>query len=785
MKPIIKKTIIVSIIIISSLFASYYVYNIQHFGSFRIELYDNDKNISEDFELFGQSFFNRKAPLTLTNNGWENTNNWYFKKLIIKSTNPSNNGHISISYTKKGKTITKQFKVRPDTLTEIIIKNERYILKMFYFFKKNFFQENKFINALFVFTFLIFLIFPFYQSKKTTLQKPKISDTTIFQFSAIVYILFVANVIYLSFYLFPSAEDFEITYDLSSNPNPILHYYNTLDARYFTNFLTIYFNPLYYQLPIWTYNVIPSVIIFIFSISTFRLTKRISLNKKKSLSLALLFTVIYFSVLSIPSSSLFFMGAAYHYTVFSIILIHIIVECCDYFKSNRPFILYKILLLIILLHGSNEFSLMLTPIIVLTIAIHNYSKTNRLSTHTIILLVVFVISAAIVVFAPGNQNRMHSQGLDFFYSIDLSEKIIVIAKKIILDMFHFIKATIIQKPFLLFLIFPTLVISSLFPIPELKNISAKKLAFIFTFSLAFILFAFPLPFYLSGIWTTNNMSPNNYNHTNIQSFLLLILFLFSTLTIAQKQGKSKLLQTIQNNSRSKMFLLLFSLSFIFSKNLFTDTVNDTFGNTLSNYHNEVTLRHENLYKKNQLKYITFKELKHKPITILSGNDYYLGNSIIGARIFENHFFRTFIGVNQDGDTTFIKDFYSENLAKFEKISNINEKLKISKKFGNTEKTHLLKKVLLFDNQKNIIETIIAGYYLTEDSIKSKLTVEILNNSQSLIKYDTIVSINSNPFLLKINKNINFNDRNGKQLILDAKNGNLRQKVDFEILQKAF
>jgi len=75
------------IFLVLSFLFSIYLYQMNVYGDFSLEITNNGKNISHKFEVFGKSILGREQKLLFdsVNNNWNNFDNWYFKKIIIKN----------------------------------------------------------------------------------------------------------------------------------------------------------------------------------------------------------------------------------------------------------------------------------------------------------------------------------------------------------------------------------------------------------------------------------------------------------------------------------------------------------------------------------------------------------------------------------------------------------------------------------------------------------------------------------------------------------------------------
>lgn len=787
-----KKTIIVlySLITLSIIFSGgYYLKNIIFFDNFKIGVFQNNQNISDQFEVIGISFFNRESKLNFDKDFWKNTKEWYFKEIkIIPKKSLQHDSSFTLKFINDINTSQNYYY---QSFQNPIILNTNKSIKLsnqFLFFTKTFIISTiDEINPLIIFLFLFYLFYYVLKPKKETPKAIKFSENQIFIFSIIIFTFFLSIIIYLSQYLFPCGEDMVITRDLLSNKNPIYYYYTKLDARYFTNFLYQFLNPLYYNLPLLIFKLIPSALVLSFVISIYYFNKMFCKSIKTNISYSLLIVVVFFLFVPNIPISLFFMGASYHYTVFIILFINLLTRFFKYTYHKTLFNAIILSLLFILFLGSNEFSLIISFLLIIGIVVSEIKNDKKVKISTLLVVFTYFTFTLIVVLAQGNYNRMESESGSWFFTIPIWSKTFYLSSRLFADNILFVKNIFTEKSFLVIVAFFWLgfSINSRLILPRLIT-NIKKIITTYLFTIFFILFVFPLPFYLSGVWSKNPYGFYSQYYHNIQFFLLILTnFIFLKL-ISEKYQKHALIQSIQSFVYQKKMFLFLIIALILSKSLLTDTTIDLINNSLPLHYEELKNNESRLTKKNNLSVINVYETKHKALTV-GGHDYYIRNSIIGEAYIEDHSFKTINGINSMGDTTYRNEHLKNDI-----MFNINKKSKFIKKqlslfnFQNKNQIKIIKNITLYNPEENFIESYFIGInYSQFDTTQANIHYTLENNKgTSIATFNTPIDVCS-PIFFKVHTyQPNIKNNTDRYLIYLCYRGELKQNYKINMNSKS-
>ncbi len=250
-------------------------------------------------------------------------------------------------------------------------------------------------------------------------------------------------------------------------------------------------------------------------------------------------------------------------------------------------------------------------------------------------------------------------------------------------------------------------INSRFQFPK-QIINIKTTYLLISF---FILFIFPLPFYVSEIWSKNpNGSYSQYYH-NIQFFLLIITNFIFLKRISENFKNNILVQRIHAFVfQKKMFCFLIA-SLIFSKSLLNITLVDIVNDSLRQHYTEIKNIETYLTKKNNLSVINVYESNHKTLTV-GGHNYYIRNSIIGETYLNDYHFKTINGISSNGDITYRNEHLKNDIK--HNINNINKKSKFLKKqlslldLKKENKIKITRNITLYNPEKHLIESHFIG-----------------------------------------------------------------------------
>lgn len=707
-----KHLIIYPLLILGMLLSSiYYIININFYSTFKIEIYQNDINISNQFEVIGTSFFNRESKLYFDNECWKNSKNWYFKEIhIIPIKVAKSNSSFTIK--KIDKNNNTQLSHYPSSVQKInlpVFENNNFLDQFIFFIKITLKSTNRIISPFILFLFLCCFSYFAITHKNKPPSIKCFSENHFLIFSIIVFTLFFSIIIFLSQYLFPCGEDMIITRDIFSNEKPIYYYYTQLDARYFTNFLYQFLNPLYYNLPFWVFKLIPSFLVLTLTLSIYYLISTCCNNKKISISYSLLLVTIFFSFVPNTKTALFFMGASYHYTVFIILLINILSVAIKYIQNKSFFNAILLSFLIFIFHGSNEYSLLTSLLLMIVIIASEIKTCKKIKSSTLLIIIVYILSSILVIKAQGNYNRIHSESSSWFSELPFYAKAYQISSRLFIDNLIFLKNIILKKPFIIILAFFWMGISinSKLKFPK-QIINTKNIKTTYLLLSFFILFVFPLPLYASGVWSKNPNGIYSQYYHNIQFFLLIVTNFIFLKQISEKFKKNYLVLQIQAFVLQKKMLYFLIATLLFSKSLLSNTVIDIINDSLHQYYNEIKNTEIYLTKNNNLSVINVYEPNHQPLTV-GGHNYYIGNSIIGEPYLKNYHFKTINGISNKGDTTYRNEHLKNDIKYYIKNKIIFFKRPLS--FFNFEKKNqikIIKNITLYNPEQHILKSIFIG-----------------------------------------------------------------------------
>lgn len=635
---------IIALLLLIITLAAIYVSNINFRGDFQVKVYHDKQNISAQVDAFGVSFFNRKQELIKRNEFSENTDRWYFRHIHI--TIPDS---ISINTEKvqiiianeSGEHIIPFTQINNQTLQINKNLHDNWLWKISILLAK---------TGPLLIILLVLLLLP----RTLYLTNFAIPKTYLNIATVTVFVILCANIIFLSQYLFPPAEDLQITHTLREASNPMLHFYKNVDGRYFTNLLFAVANPLFYGLPIWTYKLVPYPVFIMLFISINYLIKTINTQQKNSFYISCFLICTYLIFIPAITPSLFYMGASYHYTVLVILASFLFAQTYKYIK--KPNLRNAILtaLLITTMHGINAFSFMITSPILLILLIQTLYFDKKNYKFLLIIFFVSIITALIVILSPGNITKLNNYassdlGIGYehnflsavFYSFFANLKVFT--------------SYIINYPIIIFLVLIIFTFSGLYFKTQLfQRLKMWQLITIFLFINLWIIFLFPLPYYYAGLigWSDGSYHGLRFYH-NCSSFLIILtnFLLLNELAVRLHSLSDRLkILFFKNKIFAFIFIILFLFSFSNSYTLFSETISDIRKGVLPEYYKEVKSRHEKFCSSKYNCTVVIEKLKNRPSTIINFNDYFNKNQLIVFETFNEYRNREFILINTRGDT---------------------------------------------------------------------------------------------------------------------------------------
>ena len=625
-----------------------YYYQIRFSGNFSIEIYENSENISNKFDIIGETVLGKEEGLRFFENAWHNYKNQNYKILHIKTDQyyvDTENLKIVIVFD------SNSIEVPPN---RILLKENVLLIEGD---KKNGLKNTMKASGFWLITFIILLIF----FGKIREEKNSISKRWHFIFIKYFFYTWFAllflNIIYLSQFAFPNAEDIEITYELLNIDNPLFYLYTTMDGRYFSNLLYMLINPLYYGLPFQYYKIIPSTLFIITCLSFFYLISSINQKSENNLFLTAILTVSYYSFIPDLPAAMFFMAAAYHYAILPVLLSLLIAEIIRYIKNNSTGTAIKIIVLIIAFNGINEFAPIVSAILVVLLWIIKYNKGEKADYTTLSFTIIMIITGLIIILSPGNFTRIQSQSNP---AIGESSIIFKAGFMILSSAYNTIIIIIekfIRSPHLIILtVFLFIGLTDIANIQLPKNISRKRIIKLFLVLNFLIFVIIPLPYFTVNTGEGLGQIGHGF-YMNLIWFLFILInssLIFLFVKKFKFLNKGIYNQFFQSKLIHYIFVFSLPLSLVFSESIFSRTLVDTRTDLLHKHYEEIKSRHNYIYAENGNCNIYIREIKNKPISLHHPIDHYNhGSHIIGLKTIENFKYRNFYEISEFGDTSLV------------------------------------------------------------------------------------------------------------------------------------
>lgn len=423
----------------------------------------------------------------------------------------------------------------------------------------------------------------------------------------LIYLFLVAAFIpyiYISFYTNPIADDFGLAAagrDAELGQLLVYQYFNW-SGRYTSNFFNL-INPISHNL-FWLYKLIPIVVIT-FIIASFNFFVRAivgtPLSFKKSLSYALLLSLLFIYQMPIISEGIYWYTGATTYTfgssslLISLGLLSRLYKERFLFNSKYTHLIITVLMLFITIGFIELFmiALLLVAAFIYIIIVKRNLKHKNIALFILISSIAFSL---LTYFAPGNAARgsLFPNNHQFIYSVSMS----------LLQTIRFFFAWISSIPLLLLSIL-------YFPLNKKWSVNNKLFANSFYLTpltslglLFFAIFIGSFPAY----WATGILG--QHRTMNI-SYLMFIIMWFVCLTVFYNL-KSNWNFVVNEKIKWAIFLLIWG-SFVFTKNGYNVLI-DLQSNTAHEYNEQMTERYS-IIKNHQEGPIYFKPISNPPKTL--------------------------------------------------------------------------------------------------------------------------------------------------------------------------
>lgn len=358
----------------------------------------------ESLKLIGVSPFDRKFELKKSDNSTWNTNDYYLKSILISSDTLSQEPLIcEVSYWKNKELLLDTFHIKLTKSQQIIpIDIQTSIAeKGMFLISKTFLPIITSLNLILVFIILVLAIIMFASKKINTLFGVKLFYTTLS-------FCLIAILVFLSFYTFPTPEDYQISLYAKEYGLKLPYvFYHFIDGRYFTNLLYVILNPLYYGDERFYFLSSLLVIVLLYYSFYYLIQKTFNLpNIFTHLFLTNILFLLWANYLYSTSYAFFWMASAYVYSIIIVFTNFLIAVTIDYFnnKININIFLIKASLFLIILIGINELSIGIAFWYGLLFFIWAYRK-NRHSLKHIYIISSIVLPIITVLLSSGSELR--------------------------------------------------------------------------------------------------------------------------------------------------------------------------------------------------------------------------------------------------------------------------------------------------------------------------------------------------------------------------------------------
>lgn len=647
--------------------AGVYVSRIHIYGDFTLEVWQDSTNVTDKTEITGISVFDRENKLPLQGSHYTNVR-WYYKKMRINCHSEIASGTLRLQFrNNKGDVLTEvNIPYQKGSPCEITGMNthDGFFTKCGFLavstLRTLFIEQNitGVINLLVV-LFLVVLLVKYGKFKKTEpVETNKVNLFKVFRYVALgLYALLTINLIYLSLYFFPNADDLGITQYIINYKNPILSFYRDIDGRYFTNFLYMALNPLVYGLPPAFFRVIPLILFAGLSHAVYYVITKVnsSKSKKDNLTVAAFLVFMYVIYVRNLASGFFYMGTSYHYTVLVIIFCYFLGSVLTFLRKPTWGASFAVGIFLFLFHGTDEYSVMLsTPPVVITV-MYLFSKYKGKLYFLIPVIIIYVPTLIFMISSPGHANRMLTdadpylisqpifyRGMMSIYSCTLTN---------LIEAWNaFLNHTFIIPLAILFLYMA----AGKMRFDFLNTVKTRHLVLLVILTNLYILCFVPLPYFYAGLFG-RFAGTDSFQFHNITYFLFLVINLIFIIILSQKNISfiERIYRIISESGMSKGLLaILFFLVFTGHHKVFKSTLSDIRNNRLELYYDEITERHESLYKNKLTDVILIPGIRNKPLSMYSGMDYYSCRTFFGKETFYKYLFKEFVFTDINGQVIF-------------------------------------------------------------------------------------------------------------------------------------
>ncbi|TWP24414.1 hypothetical protein ETU10_04000 [Apibacter muscae] len=231
----------------------------------------------------------------------------------------------------------------------------------------------------------------------------------------------------------PTLDDFGYALNLSDKSfiETQINIYMNWSSRYTATGLLI-LNPI--QWDSWNgYKLISLGMIVLFVIATFYMFYKITTNNTITIILGCSFIFCYLFMIPEIVSSFYWLAGSATYHLANILLIFFVGLSISYYNQKSLLKILMLFLLVFLIIGCNEISMIYLDICIFIIFIYSYFKKKKLNSNWLILLVWAGFLTLLILLSPGNAKRSSS----IIHHIPLLESFFMAIKKSIVIIFRY------------------------------------------------------------------------------------------------------------------------------------------------------------------------------------------------------------------------------------------------------------------------------------------------------------------------------------------------------------
>ena len=234
--------------------------------------------------------------------------------------------------------------------------------------------------------------------------------------------------IILAFYTNPTADDFDYAVsfgdpDFGNVFSVVVDWYRRWNPRYFSVTLIGIYSK-YFDL-VRHYKFFSLLLFGVWLLSAYFLLRTLFEDSRRIVVAGAVLILFVLYILTMPrvSSGFYWMNSAYQYQIGNVLLMSNLACMIRLARAKRPYLFAPMsAILLFAVIGTTEMYMVLMVILVTTIAVYVFATGHRYRIIWISLLVVTLLSAALLIFAPGNEGRgRHFVGRhQFLFSVTMS-----------------------------------------------------------------------------------------------------------------------------------------------------------------------------------------------------------------------------------------------------------------------------------------------------------------------------------------------------------------------------